>query len=615
MAQQGQRRTRCALAAGLVLLGSCALQAVVTSPAGAAGADLGRQLVSRGTTTPTSGSTTTRHGGLFTGPEVAGAAAGAGSGPNRSQSVHGGRHTAGSTALTVDGTKPGLGRSFQGLGITDDASAAGFVLEPPDQGLCVGSGSVLELVNVVGKVYSMTGESKSQTFYLNDLFHETSADANASDPSCYYDPGTKRFYADMLFYDSDPKTGQLNGHSRIDLAVSDSSDPNRTWKAYSFDVTADGSSNLNLGDYPIIGADAEGVYITTNSYPIFANGFGGAQLYALSKKGLATGTDTRVTRVPLAQGQGATAFGLRPTTAPAAAYAHESGGTEYLLSSQATAEAGNKQGFDQGIGLWALTGTDTLAPGGSRALRMDRTSVTVDRYGVPPLSDQKAGPYPLGQCLSDAACKKTVFGSISPVSPHVEGQLDSSDSRMNQTIYSKGLVLGTLDTVVNVGGEDRAGLAYYVLRPTRSNGGVLQSTVVSQGQVGVAGNNLIYGAFGVTGAGKAVLATNVVGRDHYPSAGYLTFDASWRPSAVHVSGVGAAPTDGFTEYTDFTGDLRPRWGDYAATAFDPDTGSVWTANEYVASSCTVTTYQADPTCGGSRSPYGNWSTRVSQILP
>ena len=614
MAQQGRRRTRCALAAGLIVLGSGALQAVVASPAGAA-TDGSRQLVSRGHSTPTPSTAGTRHGGLFSGAEVGGDVAGGHSGPNRSFSTRGGRHSAGSTALTVDTTQPGLASSFQGLGITDDAKTAGFVLEPPDQGLCVGNGSVLELVNVVGQVYTTGGAPRGGAFYLNDLFKEDPNFANASDPSCYFDPDTKRFYADMLFYDSDPKTGQLNGRNRIDLAVSDTSDPTGSYSVYSFDVTADGPSAFNLGDYPIIGADKEGIYLTTNSYPFFENGFGGAQLYALSKRGVVTGTDKRVTHVPLDKAQGATAFGLRPTTAPASGYAREGGGTEYLLSSQATPEAGNTQGFSQSIGLWALSGTDSLAPNKPRTLTIARDSVTVDRYGVPPLSDQKTGDYPLGQCLADATCRKTVFKS-DKVSPHVEGQLDSSDSRMNQTIYSKGLVYGTLDTVVNVGGQDKAGLAYYVVRPTRSSGGVLKGNVVSQGRIGVAGNNLSYGAFGVDAAGHAVLATNVVGKDFYPSAGYLTFDSSFRPSPVHISGLGQAPTDGFTEYTDFTGDLRPRWGDFAATAFDPETGSIWTANEYIAApACTLAQYQADPTCGGTRSPYGNWSTRVSQIKP
>jgi len=131
----------------------------------------------------------------------------------------------------------------------------------------------------------------------------------------------------------------------------------------------------------------------------------------------------------------------------------------------------------------------------------------------------------------------------------------------------------------------------------------------------VAGNNLTFGAFGVDAAGKAIMAFNLVGKDYYPSAGYVTFDSGYRPSPVHVSGLGVGPTDGFTEYTDFTGSYRPRWGDYAATAFDPSTGSIWTANEYIAQTCTVAQYQTDPTCGGTRSKYGNWSTRVSEIKP
>ena len=47
-----------------------------------------------------------------------------------------------------------------------------------------------------------------------------------------------------------------------------------------------------LGDYPHIGADANGFYITTNAYPWCANGFVGAQIYAFSKAQLAAGAAT-----------------------------------------------------------------------------------------------------------------------------------------------------------------------------------------------------------------------------------------------------------------------------------------------------------------------------------
>ena len=42
-----------------------------------------------------------------------------------------------------------------------------------------------------------------------------------------------------------------------------------------------------IGDYPHIGADKYGFYVTTNEYPFFTDGFNSAQIYALSKHKLA----------------------------------------------------------------------------------------------------------------------------------------------------------------------------------------------------------------------------------------------------------------------------------------------------------------------------------------
>ena len=53
-----------------------------------------------------------------------------------------------------------------------------------------------------------------------------------------------------------------------------------------------------IGDYPHIGADAHGFYVTTNEYPFFAPGeFNGAQIYAFDKRALARGApDVYVTQ-------------------------------------------------------------------------------------------------------------------------------------------------------------------------------------------------------------------------------------------------------------------------------------------------------------------------------
>ena len=83
--------------------------------------------------------------------------------------------------------------------------------------------------------------------------------------------------------------------NHLDLAVSQTSDPTGSWNIYKINVTNDGTNTGGqnpgpyLGDYPHMGADANGIYLTTNAYPWSCNGFAGAQIYALSKAQLAAG--------------------------------------------------------------------------------------------------------------------------------------------------------------------------------------------------------------------------------------------------------------------------------------------------------------------------------------
>jgi hypothetical protein len=66
------------------------------------------------------------------------------------------------TPKPVAGSNPGLDRSFEGLNFFDQRFANNgnqFSIEPPDQGLCVGNGFVLETINDVLRVYSPGGRS------------------------------------------------------------------------------------------------------------------------------------------------------------------------------------------------------------------------------------------------------------------------------------------------------------------------------------------------------------------------------------------------------------------------------------------------------------------------
>src|SRR5262249_21782668 len=139
------------------------------------------------------------------------------------------------------------------------------------------------------------------------------------------------------------------------LAVSDTADPTGTWTIYRMPVQDDGTDGtpdhgcaLNddgsghgpcFGDYPHIGADANGIYLTTNEYafnPAFV--YMGAQIYALSKAALVAGSAT----VPVVQIDtshsgvgGHPGFTLWPAQSPGAQFNSANGGTEYFMSSDA----------------------------------------------------------------------------------------------------------------------------------------------------------------------------------------------------------------------------------------------------------------------------------------
>ena len=162
----------------------------------------------------------------------------------------------------------------------------------------------------------------------------------------------------MLTLEVVPTTGAFTHVNHLDLAVSQTSNPTGRWNIYRIDVTNDGTNTggVNpgpyLGDYPHIGADANGIYLTTNAYPWCCNGFSGAQIYALSKAQLAAGAAT-VTMVHIdtsgmvnaaerrrLDAARASRSGRRSRRAPARSTTGN-GGTEYFLSSNAADEATN----------------------------------------------------------------------------------------------------------------------------------------------------------------------------------------------------------------------------------------------------------------------------------
>ena len=570
------------------------------------------------------------------GARVAGASATSSPGNRsdaRSVGMSGG---AGTPALNsaVTRTGPVLLKSFQGLNHFDQRTANGgnqFSLEPPDQGLCVGNGHVVEPINDVIRVYSTSGVPQTGVEDLNTFLGYPpavirsipQAGPSVTDPSCLFDPTTHQFFFTALTFGVDPASGDFTGQDQLDIAVT--ANPTGAWTLYHVDVTDDGTNGTPvhpgcpcIGDYPHIGVDANGFYVTTNEYS-FAGHFNGAQVYAFSKRALAARSHTIfVTQYDTTGADhGNPGFTVWPAQSPVAnQYATGNHGTEYFLSSTAAPEA-NGTGRSSRIVVWGLTNTVTVGTAHPSASLSSR-GVGVHSYSIPPLSSQKPGPTPLRDCLNDAECATVIHGAPDPYAPEAISPLDSNDSRMQQVTYAGGLLYGALDTGVRVGGATKAGVAYFVLAPTVGRGGV-SGSLKRQGTLGLAANNLIYPAIGITAAGKGIISFTLVGAGYYPSHAFVGFDATHGAGAIQVAGAGVGPEDGFSGYRVFDGGgpgvARPRWGDYGATAVSGNT--IWAAAEYVAQSCTLAQFEADTfgTCGGTRTTLANWSTHISQIRP
>src|SRR5205807_9632907 len=106
--------------------------------------------------------------------------------------------------------------------------------------------------------------------------------------------------------------------------------------------------------------------------------------------------------------------------------------------------------------------------------------------------------------LNTPACATVLLGSPDPFT-EVEGSLDSNDTRMQQVVYANGKLWGALDTALTVGGVNKAGIEWFIVRPSVSSSGVA-GHLVNQGYLGLSNTNLIYPAIGVTTSGKGVMA-------------------------------------------------------------------------------------------------------------
>ena len=681
-------RTKLVLGAVLVLA-VCALTASAGTATGATAA-VSRLIPKAGTGSPQTGTFTPSGSSDATGEEFDNESE---DGPNAydgtislSTGTGGGGKVSSSKKAK---SNPQFQTGFEGLNLFQQRYARGgnqFTVEPPDQGMCVGNGYVVEAVNDVLNVFNQSGQSVLPDNTSTNIVSGFPTDVNhavdlnsfygyapaidrstlvraqgVTDPSCLYDAATQRFFVVVLTLERRPN-GANTTVNHLDIAVSQTSNPTGTWNIYRVDVTNDGTNagGVNpgpyLGDYPHIGADANGFYITTNAYPWCCNGFSGAQIYAISKAQLAAGAasvnvqhiDTSgMVNVPSEAGAQQPGFTVWPAQSPGTgSFNTENGGTEYFMSSNAADEAQKPVSGTSGtrtsnqLVVWTLSNTASLNSA-TPALSLSNKVLSVNQYGVPPKQQQPGSgtlattAVPQGFCINDTTtptiagvgCWKLLFNPPEPAHNEVISRPDSNDTRMQQVMYANGKLWGALDTSVNPdSGPARAGIAYFIVNPSAGK-------VVNQGYLGAAGYDFTYPAIGVTPSGRGVMAFTATGDTLNPSAGYAPIDAKAGVGDWNVvpGGAGAAQDDGFTSYKSQVGNPpRTRWGDYGAAAVDGN--SIWIASEYIAHACDYATWGGrffgastgdnklgtcapSPGAAGPRAALGNWSTFISKFTP
>lgn len=529
------------------------------------------------------------------------------------------------TAIT--GGTAGLTRSFEGINLFDQRFANNgnqFTVEPPDQGLCVGNGFVFESVNSAVRIYRTNGTAATKTIDANTFYGYPAAinrttgrfGPSVIDPTCIYDAPTGRFFNVVFTLEVVPKTGAITGRSTLDIAVSKTSNPLQGFNIYRIPAQNDGTQGTPkhakcpcLPDFPHIGADANGFFITTNEFQLLpgGSGFNGAQVYGFDKRALARGADrvrgqlfeNTFIRDGRVRQPG---FTVWPAVSAQSDYNTRDNGTENFLSTTAVFE---DDGIDDRLVVWSAVNTRSLATGQGR-MSLRRAYLDSQTYGVPPKSEQKPGPLPLKDCLL-VEC----FEGLGPSTSEQIASLDSSDSRILGVWYAAGKVWGTAGTSALVKGNLKAAAAHFEVNPGATPA---QARMASQGYIAVERNNLTYPTIGVLPNGKGVIGFTLVGQGYFPSAAYAKISPNGSTGPVQISRLGQAPQDGFTGYRFFVGDpVRPRWGDYGASSVYA--GQVWMASEYIESRCSFAKYRNDPTCGNERAPFGNWSTRISAVTP
>jgi hypothetical protein len=445
----------------------------------------------------------------------------------------------------------------KGLNAVDSASApTNFIgdIEPPDQGLCAGNGSVVE-ANNIGEilVFNTALQRQSGVIPLDTVMGLTGRGwSSGGDPSCYFDQanGGHWFFTEIVSGSTEQSGGPFSGCFAAvantcyeGIAVSDGNSPFGPYHVYflnaNYNPSEPGSPYL-LNDFAKISVTRDAFLLFYDEFPLNGSApglgggfFNGAQEFAFNKNALEQGLPViggngkpnpsfTVARenmglLPTPDGTcaGTAGFDCWAAAIPAqppdpSQYDNSNGGSGFMLAAlDFPGFAGVPTNGDNRIAVFDWTGLANLnSPfcntcGGIRfggqlftgvEPYVQQETLTQFPSGVP--SAQKDGPIPLGH-----ECKKAGLSTA----PCTEGGLATNGDFMTQVSQAQGQIWGGTSTEINqtfsseASPELHQGVAYWVVGtgPFDTSG---TFSLTSQGYVSAAHEDLTMPAIAAEGS-------------------------------------------------------------------------------------------------------------------
>jgi hypothetical protein len=425
---------------------------------------------------------------------------------------------------TADAASLQIGSNFTGSRYGPDSNAS-----PADGDGAVGTNHFVEFINGRYSVYDKATGNRVQT--MTDLqfwaaggitFAST---VGISDPRIMYDTTSQRWFASMIDIPVDTRGRQRSNHFL--LAVSATSDPTGAWGAFTF---AADTNNVNFADFPTLGLDQNGVYLSGDMFDRLGNPYG-PLLVSIPKSDLLASTPS-ITRRQYFGPYTYTSRGdvLQPAVTSGNATSPEICLAVSDLGVDLTTQSPN--GPHSTLVLSQIANAAT----GAATLNNPSVTITVPAYSVP----------------------------FDPTQPDGSNNLADNDARFAACVRRVGNILyATHATETN----NRAAVRWYKIN-------AVNNTVVQSGDITDPNLDLFYPSIAANEAGTVVIGFNGASSSQYVSSyaamgQMVNGSLSFGPVTLLKAGTGNY------QNPDPTGESR--WGDYSATTVDPaDSTHFWT---------------------------------------